>query len=41
MNAIVNAPTINPLALAIDKIIHSAMSAAAGALGVALISVPW
>jgi pimeloyl-ACP methyl ester carboxylesterase len=40
MNAIANVPTINPLALAIDKIIHSAMSAAAGALGLALISVP-
>jgi pimeloyl-ACP methyl ester carboxylesterase len=40
MNAIENLPA-NPLGLAIDGIIHSATSAAAGALGLALISVPW
>jgi pimeloyl-ACP methyl ester carboxylesterase len=40
MNAIENLPTTKPLALAIDWIIHSAMSAAAGALSAALISVP-
>lgn len=40
MNGIENV-AINALALAIDGIVHSAASTAAGALGMALISVPW
>jgi pimeloyl-ACP methyl ester carboxylesterase len=41
MNAIENALTTNPLGLAIDRIVHSALTAATGALGLALVSVPW
>ena len=41
MNAIDNPCTTNPLGLVIDRLIHAATSAAAGAFGLALISVPW
>jgi len=41
MNAIDNIPTNCALGVAIDRMIHSALSAAAGALGLALVSVPW
>jgi pimeloyl-ACP methyl ester carboxylesterase len=41
MNAIENIQTTNVLGLAIDRLVHSAMAAAAGALSAALISVPW
>jgi hypothetical protein len=40
MKAIEIIETIGPLGLAIDSLVHSASFAAAGALGVAPISVP-
>jgi len=41
MNAIEDVSTASPLAVAVDRLIHSATYAAAGALNWALMSVPW